>query len=244
MRYYGLGTIAQGIKRFELFLNDQAPDIIGLQEVSAPWVEAVDAIAGYGFIGSSRNGKNATDGEWCPILYDTSRFCYIDGGTFWLTSTPDTAGKVEGSSNNRICTWVYLYDKYNNERIFFANTHLDHISDEVRLVQVGYLKYHLDNLLKDRPSESVYITGNFNSGLGTVVYNEVTSSYTDTRPSGNTMETYIGSGSSKYILDYCFYKGEDVVDSFEILTKKYQASGDASAMLVSDHYAVKVVFKN
>ena len=225
-----VGTIAQGIKRFKLLVEERKPDLMGLQEVSQPWIDSMKALAGYEFVGSSRDGTNVTSGEWNPILYNTNRFCYIDGGTFWLTSTPNQVSKVDGASINRICTWAYLYDKDNNQRIMALSTHLDHSNDDVRLQQIRYLIEQLTEILKNRPAETVYFASNLNTNVNSTPYNEVVATFSNSTT----------TSSSKY---FCFYKGNVTIKLYEEITKAYKADGDSTATRVSDHPGIFVVFE-
>ena len=240
-----LGTIAQGTKRLSLLIADNAPDIMGLQEATSEWVTALKSIYGYGFVGVSRDGSDKTTGEWCPIIYNTSRFTLLDSGTFWLTETPNEVSVVSEAKIKRICTWAYLYDVETSEIILMTNTHLDHQTDATaRDKQVEYLKKHISDLIESRPADSVYLTGNINCGKNTDAYNDIVDMFIDTRPIEATEETYVSlSTGASYLIDFCFYIGKDTVKSYEVLTNKYQANGDTEKMQVSDHYAVKVVFE-
>ena len=240
-----LGTIAQGTKRLNLLIAESTPDIMGLQEVTSEWANSLKSLHGYGFVGVSRDGADKTSGEWCSIIYSIARFTLLDSGTFWLTSTPDTVGVVDGASIKRICTWAYLYDKDSGKNIMVANTHLDHQADEaVRVKQSEYLLSNLEVMLDGRSADAVYLMGNINCGKDTIVYNKIVESFTDTRPADATEGTYVSlSTGNSYLIDFCFYSGESTVEKYEILTKKYKADGDSTEMAVSDHYAVKVTFK-
>ena len=237
-----LGTVAQGIKRFKLLLNEQTPDLVGLQEASALWISSLKSLEGYGFVGASRDGIAEISGEWCPILYSTARYSYIDGGTFWLSATPDKVSKVDGASINRICTWAYLYDRENNERVIIASTHLDHTNDTVRLAEVKYINQYLGEITNSHPADSVYLTADLNCTIGSLPYNEIIKVFSDTRPADATGETFVATSGVKYVFDFCFYNGNDNLQSYEILTKKYKAEGDSAEMLVSDHNGILSVF--
>ena len=102
-------------------------DILGTQEVSPyQYVDLKDKLKGiYSSFGVGReDGKNK--GEYSAIFYKTNKFELLGGNTFWLSETPEIVSKGWDAYCNRICTWVKLKDKNNNNEIWFFNTHLDH----------------------------------------------------------------------------------------------------------------------
>ena len=247
------GSVYQRSKRFSLLVDEHSPDIIGAQEATAQWVKLIKDIADYAFVGDSRNGKSAADGEWCPILYKKVRFELIDSGTFWLSDTPDDVSAVDGSEINRICTWAYLRDKYTDEEILMANTHLENGTDEVRSEQVKYLTMHLNKILTGKPMTSaVYLTGDFNCDAQSQPYADVLADgFTDSR-SVAAKDSSVKKGTYQRFdreddgreIDFCFFKGEEKVLEYRIISSLYQGKGDAEADFVSDHYALMAIFKN
>lgn len=112
----------ENLCNFILF-NDY--DIFGTQEVSPDQLvffnNNLKSI--YSNFDVGQNVKN--NDEHCTIFYKTKKFELLDGNTFWLSETPDKISKGWDASINRICTWVRLKDKNNNNEIWFFNTHLD-----------------------------------------------------------------------------------------------------------------------
>lgn len=107
-----------------------APEIIGFQEVKPSQYDYLKGqLSGYTFYGRYRD--NGSNSEACPVAYLKSRFDFLDGGTFWLSATPDAVGSVkwgngiENSGHPRICTWALLRDKTSGGIFCFACTHLD-----------------------------------------------------------------------------------------------------------------------
>ena len=104
-------------------------DVAGLQEVE-PCQAAylTNALPRYALFGDFRNADRAS-GEASPILYVKERFSLEDGGTFWLSETPDKPGsRGWGAHRPRVCTWAILRDRESGARFCFANTHTDHES--------------------------------------------------------------------------------------------------------------------
>jgi len=62
-------------------------------------------------IGAGRDdGK--TKGEYSAILYRRERFEVEQGGTFWLSDTPEVPGSITwGNACTRICTWARFVER-------------------------------------------------------------------------------------------------------------------------------------
>ncbi|WP_337842430.1 endonuclease/exonuclease/phosphatase family protein [Rheinheimera sp.] len=114
------------------WLQQQQPDVLGLQEVLHHQLEQVkQALPGYGVVGVGRDdGKQG--GEYSPVLYKQSRFELLDSGTFWLN--PDNSVGKAGwdAALPRICSWVLLQDKQTKQQWRVLNLHLDHLGAEAR----------------------------------------------------------------------------------------------------------------
>ena len=84
-------------------------DVFGLQEVKHNQLE--DMLAGlpdYDYEGVGRDdGKQ--EGEYSPIFYKKERFKKLEGGTFWISETPEKVG-VKGwdAALPRICSYVLV----------------------------------------------------------------------------------------------------------------------------------------
>ncbi|MDZ7871653.1 MAG: endonuclease/exonuclease/phosphatase family protein [Rheinheimera sp.] len=132
-------------------LQQQAPDIIGLQEVMVhQLVRLESALPGYQRIGVGRDdGNNA--GEFSPLLIRRDRFVILDSGTFWFHPSWDPealqTGAVQTGNEDvgsgfighgligkpgwdaalpRICSWALLKDKHSGKQLRVLNLHLDH----------------------------------------------------------------------------------------------------------------------
>ncbi len=143
------------------FVNDQIPDLLGMQEVLWHQYEYLDsALTGYGSVVAGRDdGLRA--GEACPVFFRLGRFDMLDKGTFWLSATPDVPGSVGwGAALTRVATWVRLYDRTVKDTLLFLNTHFDHISDSARVMSSGVLMEKVRELAGDN---AFVITGDFNA---------------------------------------------------------------------------------
>lgn len=100
------------------------PDIFGMQEVLPN--QKADLVAGlprYRVFGDGRDGDGK--GEATPIGFDTRRFEYLDGGTFWLSPTPDVPSKGWDAAYRRIATWVRLRVRGAKQHVLAVSTHWD-----------------------------------------------------------------------------------------------------------------------
>ncbi len=74
-------------------INHEAFDIFGAQEVKKPQLDDMcKRLPDYKYIGVARDdGKEA--GEFCPVFYNKKVLKKLDGGTFWLSETPNVPSK-------------------------------------------------------------------------------------------------------------------------------------------------------
>ena len=106
------------IKMFDL-------DIFGVQEAYLKQVNYLRKNLEnreYEYVGIGRN-EGTVGGEIEAIFYDTARFEYIDGDTFWLSDTPQIPSKNWDKNNYRSCTWARFEDKITHIQFFVFNTH-------------------------------------------------------------------------------------------------------------------------
>jgi len=67
------------------------------------------------------------------IIYNKNTMEYIEGGTFWMSKTPEVPKtKFKESSLIRSCTWGFFNQKKLDKKMYVFNTHLDHESEPGR----------------------------------------------------------------------------------------------------------------
>jgi len=222
------------------FINDQIPDLLGMQEVLWHQYKYLDsALIGYGSVAAGRDDGMQL-GEACPVFYRLGRFSPVASGTFWLSSTPDVPGSVGwGAALTRIATWVRLYDKTVKDTLLYMNTHFDHISDYARVMSSGVLLEKMKELAGDN---DFVITGDFNALPGSLAIgrmkegNFADDSYdiSATAPAG---ESYTFNGwkdaQGEGRIDYIFVRSGMKVLSHE--TFRIIEDG----VFISDHWPVK-----
>lgn len=147
------GDMTALLKRLDL-------DVGGLQEV-CPWQGAFlrKQMPDYAFTGDPRDSDRKL-GEASSVFYKTNRFEFVDGGTFWLSPTPEKPGvKGWGAACPRVCTWVLLKDRRSGRMLCFANTHLDHISEVARREGMRLILQRMKDFSRGAP---IALTGDLN----------------------------------------------------------------------------------
>lgn len=149
------------------------PDLLGTQEVLADQVEELSAA----LTGHTRWGVGRDDGvqagEFSALWFRSARFERLDGGTFWLSTSPDRPGsKSWDAALPRIASWVRLADRQAEGREFYwLNTHWDHRGEQARLESARLIRRWL---AERRATGAVLVTGDFNAGEGSPPYRELT----------------------------------------------------------------------
>lgn len=221
------------------FVNDQIPDLLGMQEVLWHQYRYLDsALIGYGSVAAGRD-DGLREGEACPVFYRLGRFDRLDRGSFWLSATPDVPGSVGwGAALTRVATWVRLYDKVNEDTLMFMNTHFDHVSDSARVMSSGLLLGRLKELAGNN---DFIITGDFNARPGSLAIERMTEEgyavdsfiLSETPPSG---ESYTFNGFKEEPgegrIDYIFVR-----EGMKVLSHKTHRVIE-EGIFISDHWPV------
>lgn len=137
------------------------PDIFGIQEaLSDQMTDLVAGLPDFDHLGVGRDdGKSL--GEHMAVFYRKSRFEKLEGGTFWLSQTPDKPGLGWDAVCNRTCTWLKLKDKMTKKTFYFFNTHLDHRGRTARIESAKLILKFMKEINKD--GLPFILTGDFNS---------------------------------------------------------------------------------
>jgi len=226
------------------FINDEKPDIFGMQEVLLSQYEVLDSVlTDYNSVGVGRN-DGARGGEMNPVFYRKDRFDMVRTITFWLSDSLNVPGsKGWGASLPRIVTWMELVEKNSHEHFFFFNTHFAHDSDSARIMSSRIL---LTEVVKITSGSPFIITGDFNMLPSSQGYAILTGpdesvpvlndSYliTEEKPTGpsftfNGFSDKPGNGR----IDYIFVKsGMKVLEHRTIAHKE-------KGVFISDHWPVE-----
>jgi endonuclease/exonuclease/phosphatase family metal-dependent hydrolase len=144
------------------------PDLLGTQEGLDSMVTFLrERLNDYTFFGAGRSdGKRR--GEMSAVFFKTARFEMLDGGHFWLSSTPEIPGsRGWGATVPRMVTWVKLRPSDGASTFCWFNTHFEAFSGRVRRQSARLLRDRMSPIAGAMPS---VVTGDFNSGPGSAPY--------------------------------------------------------------------------
>ncbi len=246
LRYDTSGVNALEIRgpRLSWLLDKYRPDTIGFQEATPQWMGWLRGnLAGYIGVGVGRdNGRDK--GEFSPVFYRADRFSLKDGGTFWLSETPDrVSGPAWSAACTRICTWALLEDKQAG-LFLHMNTHTDHVSVEASCRGATLILSRLAALREKYGPIPAVVTGDFNGEEHSSVYAVMTdpaspvadSKYLAARQVNacGSFHNFLKVDVSKHTpIDYCFVTPDTLdVRSYEVVTE------NPGGGYVSDHYAI------
>ncbi len=223
-----------------LMIDKYSPDTFGVQEATGEWMETLKACFGdkYGCVGTGRNANGT--GEATAVFYLKSKFELIEGGTKWLTETPDVAGsKIEGSNYTRIFSFAKLKIKATGKTFMYVNTHLDTSSDDVRSIQASYLLKFLESYRAEQIQ--CVLSGDFNCSNQSNTYLYITSNgMQDTLAVAKETEpgpTYHAYGKTKSVIDHIFVTNDIEVLKYKVCTETFE-NADGSIAHPSDHNPV------
>ena len=210
-------------------------DVFGLQEVKHNQLE--DMLAGlpdYDYEGVGRDdGKQA--GEYSPILYKKERFKKLEGGTFWISETPEKVG-VKGwdAALPRICSYVHLQDKVTKKRFWFFNLHMDHIGVEARREGAKLIAKKITEMCGKEPA---FVTGDFNVDQHNEAYRTIINtgvledSYELAEKKFATTGTFNSFDSNLFTesrIDHIFVTEHVTVNNYAVLTDGYWTPNEKS----------------
>ena len=227
----------------QFVLNNQI-DIIGLQEVlHNQLLDLQTLLPNYKYVGVGRDdGK--TQGEYAPILYDSTKYTAVQSGTFWLSPTPQIPSKGWDAALNRICTYVLLQENNGGELTWVFNTHFDHIGVEARFYSAELILDQIAANLQEKDAP-VLLIGDFNMEPNDAGINLIKSSFRDLSCSirhpelcpAPTFNGFTTNSSDDKRIDYIFASSQ--VLSF----KHFVDQSEFGLSFPSDHFPVLVYFK-
>ena len=197
-------------------------DILCVQEALALQADQLLENTNYEMVGVGRtDGKR--EGEFSAIYFDKTRFVKKDGGTFWLSDTPEKPSKGWDAAIVRICTWVRLYDKWNKKEFMVFNTHYDHVGVQARIESAKLIKKKIQEIAPKLP---VVLTGDLNVTPETEAIATIKTFLSDTKeisiepaygPEG-TFNSFKWNAPLKDKIDYIFVNKGFKVQKFGVLS--------------------------
>lgn len=219
-------------------INDEKPTIFGLQEAKPEQVRYLaENLPQYGHIGVGRDdGKSK--GEHMSIFYLKNAIELLDGGTFWLSETPEKPSMGWDADCIRTCTWTKLKVKQTGKEFIYLNTHLDHVGYEAKLKGLALIVERAKEIAsEDMP---VFLTADFNAITSSPIFESVKGYLLDGREEAPetdrraTINFYQPGNEDKpeWVIDHVFFRGAEA-KYFKVLRDK-----NYGAPYISDHYPV------
>lgn len=221
-------------------VREEAPDIVGFQEaLHEQVVDLESGLPGYDWVGVGRDDGHEA-GEYAPIFVRTKRYKILRGGTFWLSSTPDSASIGWDAACKRICTFAVLSEKSSGKKMVVFNTHLDHEGKLARQLSAQLLMRKINELSR---GQATILLGDFNFEPSDPLYRTFINAESQladafAAPAADSSQTNItfpgngfaasGPNSGKRI-DYIFYSVQLVCHSTTILR------AEENGLYPSDH---------
>ena len=217
-------------------IEDQAPDIFGVQEALIYQVEFIKEFTkNYECVGVGReDGKK--DGEHMSIFWNKKTMKLLKWGTFWLSETPNKPSMGWDAACYRTATWALMKDKKTGKKFYFVNTHLDHVGKEA---QKNGLALIVDKIAEINPDGlPMVLTGDFNVKPDDPSLKDLDARMKSTRKVAaktDNHHTYNGWGkaSKDMVIDYIYISGFSACSEYQTVTKKY-----SGRTFVSDHYPI------
>ena len=214
-------------------LEDQKPDVFGVQEALEYQVRYIEEMCGYEYVGVGReNGKK--EGEHMAIFWNKKTVSMLKWGTFWLSETPEEPSMGWDAACKRTATWALMKDKKTGRKFYFINTHLDHKGTEA---QKNGLKLIVDRLSEINPDGyPMVLTGDFNITPDNKALTELDAKMQSARKIAektDSLDTYNGWGRGSGVIDYIYVSGFSSCPEFQTVVKRYN-----DRKFVSDHYPV------
>ncbi|MEA3210861.1 MAG: hypothetical protein QOE70_3918 [Chthoniobacter sp.] len=144
------------------------PDLLGTQEgLDSMETFLRQQLDDYTFVGVGRSDGKLR-GEMCGVFFKTARFDLLDGGHFWLSTTPEQPGsRGWGALFPRMVTWVRLRPHDGGPSFCWFNTHFDAFSGRARAESARLLRERMVRIAGLVPC---VVTGDFNAAPGSDPY--------------------------------------------------------------------------
>lgn len=218
-------------------IEDQAPDVIGMQEALNEQVRFLDEFTnGYDWVGVGRD-DGRKDGEYVAIFYNKKRISLLKWGTFWLSETPDKPSLGWDAACRRTATWAFMKDKKTGRKFLMVNTHLDHVGEQARDKGAALILEKISSINKQ--GIPVVLTGDMNSTSADKALQHFEANLLNARANavssdlGGTFHDW-GKVKSPDAIDHIYYRGWSSCTRFEVVRTPYEGR-----TFVSDHYPIK-----
>lgn len=225
-----------------LMIEDQKPDVFGLQEAFSYQVRFIaENFKDYDNVGVGRdNGKDK--GEFMSIFWNKKTVKMIKWGTFWLSETPEKPSMGWDAACKRTATWALMKDKRTGKMFYFVNTHLDHKGKEAQRKGLELIVSRIDEI--NPKGFPMVLTGDFNIKPDNTALKGLEERMQSARkiaPKTDNAATFNNWGKAKadMVIDYIYVSGFSACPEYHTINEKY---GDWK--YISDHYPIyaKLIF--
>lgn len=217
-------------------LTAEAPDIAGFQEVTPAMADFLKRyLPEYMFVGCGRERDYLGENNMIAFRRDAYELMLLE--TFWLSETPDVPGSRYANQSicPRICTHVILRPLDGRPMFHFYNTHLDHESDEARVLGARAILGHMARDLERHPLPLV-LTGDMNAAPDSApiaaLLTDATVHLTNQTPGFAASYHDYGQRPDEPQIDYVFTQG------FEAVGKPEAWGRTSFGKYLSDHNAL------
>jgi len=220
-------------------ISDEAPDLIGFQEVTRGMFGDLRNMIEDKYIVLGCGRDRDFGGEGVNIAFKKDKFDLIYFDTFWLSDAPSEPGsryeELDQSGCPRIAVLSGLTVRGGGKKIYFCNTHLDHVGKAARVEGAKLILERMSALCTQK--DSVIITGDLNAYPDS----EAVKTLTDKKLgiidiTENISATFHQWGrrlSENVKIDYIFTNGKRS-DKHSYTVTKYEKDG----VYCSDHFPV------
>ncbi|MBQ2521080.1 MAG: endonuclease/exonuclease/phosphatase family protein [Bacteroidales bacterium] len=220
-------------------LQETAPDVFGVQEAHREQLDYItENCPNYGEFGVGRD-DGSDSGEHMSVFYDKNKLELIDGGTWWLSETPDVPSKGWDAKYPRTATWALLRQRSSDRKFWFVNTHLDHRGVQARIKGLALVMDQTAALDAEIP---LIIVGDFNVEPGDSCLLDIDARMQSARvvaPQTTDAPSFNGFGKMDgKVIDYIYFRGFAEAESFDVLAEPY-----LGIPYISDHYPIVATLK-
>lgn len=218
----------------------EQPDIIAFQEVTDKHLKLLERmLPEYSFYGQFREKDFTGEGLYTAVRKERMQVLSFD--TFWVSPTPYVAGsRYENQSQcPRICPTVKVRDKVSGKIFRTFNVHLDHISDEARVLGIECILDRAELYLAEDDIPFI-IAGDFNAEPDSPAI-KLCNKYKKHKifdVTDKIKTTFHNWGQCSAKIDYIYVTGD-----IKKCTKAVYAWDDTNyGIYLSDHYGVCMEF--
>ena len=221
-------------------IREERPDVIAFQEVTEKNFDFLSKSLSDIYDMHVRFRSVTFDGEGLAIAFLKSNTELVNIESFWLSPTPGVPGSRYPSQSDcpRICVVAVFREFASGRVIRICNTHLDHRSEQARVLGVQLLLSRISKANEDIALETV-ILGDMNAQPDSLVISECKNSPLDlSEVTEKIKTTFHGFGLKSSKIDYVFAsRGLALRAEPKIWDDSHEG------IYLSDHYPIEADFE-